>query len=804
MPGDAIEKPLLKGGVSYEIDADRIRVFGTGSEFRMRGAALVPVLATILARLDGTCRRRDIVEALPAPVRPVGDQIVSLLERHDMVVEGPRHAVPGTIPAGVIRFAQEAGGDWENRLARWSAASVRVEGPVTIAERIRDRLVAQGIGAASTITTDGCADVRIVPDLPNGQSTWTVFVAFDAEGATVARGPVDGGHAARGPDASGSLIPDLAAAVAAFETLRAVMDDPEAESIRIARDERIVRGTASQSPARTPRDNPAPRTFPLQVETPIEAAGKASDPAASPGTPIDFDDDWSVEVRTQARLVAMYGREIPSAFLFESDGVVSATVSAAGQTSTARGAEADAALEAALTTLIQRLQTSNPTHNPVRDFAVLTSERRSECLGSMWGNGFAASPSLAQGREAIEAQSYELPSAHPVDNLDRGGNDLDPFGQVAEIVRHTVIPHRLEIVDAYATNLHRPLPSGGGKYGVTLLVEGDFGHGRTVHRVDPVGRTLIATDIAADETIPAESVKFHLDADANAMLPTYGEFGLCLLLIEAGAMRAQIEMLARTLGLAVRRPSVKWHGSARERVLRFEAATVALSSRPQARTAPRKTKREPSQRLMPATPELDAMIDAILRAPAVTESDISLDSDAPIPAPFALTGERTSNGRIAAGRYDERTSGVVADIASALVDNRSARETAALHIVMPDEKGTLAKWDWREDRLVSSPLSPREISAANDALGGNAAVLTIHGHQTFASDGDAGSYVAAHLAAGEMLQVAGLVAAHHGWYARGYRALPDASVGAMLGIDRRPLLQIQIGPRSECLMYRVG
>jgi hypothetical protein len=844
----AAVRPLLKGGVGYEIDGDIVRVFRGRDALPLRGAKLAPLIARLLATLDGTNSRAEVIEALPGPLRAVGEQIVSALERKGMVVEGPERPIPKGIPPEVARLSQEYGEGWEARLIGWSTTQVRVEGPKAMTERVREILEAQGVGRVSATRRDTAGKpevlaIHIDPDSSVERPEWKIGIALSADGATVTRGTGQATTPVLWPDAATTpLASDLAVALASLETLDAALLGRDATAATrittITNDGRIIRhegleqaafgrrqqkhdtAPTAREAARSAADGAPARAYPVQMQGAPEGhagpGGEAAHRAAVAGRQVDFEDDWSEAVRSLARLIAIYWGEFPFAAVSDDGAMALATTTARGEVATARAPDADQALRDSLTSLAARLQTTvmpegeraAGTGNPVRDFAVLTSERRSENIGTMWGNVSGAEQVARSGGDTPApiriTRVHNLPPAIATADLDQGGEGLGSYEKLAEIVRHTVLPTRLEVGYDLQTRVHRPLPSGGDKNAVKLLVECDLGHGRSVHEVDLHGRRLVETDIPADQWKDARDITFHIEAHVADMLGTYGEFGLCLLLIEAGAMRAQVGTLARTLGVTASRTSGAWAGTSRERILRADIMKLWMDAPPRNGGVTDEIKPATKRTARPEAPELDAMIDEMVRRGATETDSLAARGRAPIREPFKWTGERTSNGRIAAGRYDKRCEDVVADIVRSIGEYEGGPHGIGVDVVMPDQRGAISKAAMGADGLTHTPLRPREAAAANMALGGNASVLTIYARHGFASDGDANAYVEAHMAAGEILQAVGLAAARHGWYARGYRALPDSAVGATLALDRRPLLQIQIGPRADRLRYRLA
>jgi hypothetical protein len=840
-------RPLLKGGVGYEIDGNIVRVFRGRDAMQLRDARVAPLIAQLFAALDGTNTRAEVIKALPGSLMALGDQIVSALERKGMVVEGPERGIPEGIPPEVARLSQEYGDGWEDRLIGWSTTDVRVEGPKAMTERICEILEAQGarrvhVARRNTPEISEGLSIHINSGASLEHPEWTIGVAFGADGATVTRGAGRVESPVPCPDATITpLASDLAIAIASLETLKAVLLGQDCttttlvttitnEGLIIPHERRERRRQQKRDPpsvaraaARYAADRAIARNYPVETKGTSEEHAEENYAAISyidiPAEKIDFDDDWSMQVRSLARLIAMYWGEVPVAAVLHHGEMAMATTTVRGEVVTARARDEDRALRNSLTLLVARLQkTALPegeraarTGDAVRNFAVLTSERRSENIGAMWGN-VPEAEHVAQSADDTRKSSapfrtarvHDLPPTIATADLDHGGHGLTCYEKVAEIVRHTVLPIWLEVGYDLQTSVHRPLPSGGNKHEVKLLVECDLGHGRSMHEVDVYNRRLVETDIPVDESKGARDVTFHVEARDSEMLYTYGEFGLCLLLIEAGAMRAQIETLACTLGLTASRTGGTWSGTPCDRILRATILTLSMAAQPKNDGVRDEIEAAKEWTARPVAPELDAMIDEMVRAGARTADRIAATGSVIIREPFKWTRERTSNGRIGTGRYDKASQEVVADILRSIAEYEGGPYGIGCDAIMLDDQGVTSRWATGDDGPKYTPLRRREAAAANTALSGNAAVLTIHARHGFASDGDVNSYVDAHMVAGEILQAVGLNAARHGWYARGYRALPDLIVGATLTLDRRPLLQIQIGPRAGRLRYRLA
>lgn len=844
-------RPLLKGGVGYEIDGNIVRVFRGRDAMQLRDARVAPLIAQLLAALDGTNTRAEVIKALPGSLMALGDQIVSALERKGMVVAGPERGIPEGIPPEVARLSQEYGDGWEDRLIGWSTTDVRVEGPKAMTERVCEILEAQGarrvhVARRNTPEISEGLSIHINSGASLEHPEWTIGVAFGADGATVTCGAGQVESPVPCPDATITpLASDLAIAIASLETLKAVLlgqdSTPTTLITTITNEGLIIPHESREQPVSGGRqqklDTPAiareavqytadratARTYPVQTKgTPEEHAEEnyaAINCVDIPSGQIDFDDDWSEDVRSLARLIAMYWGEVPIAAVLDHGEMAMATTTIRGEVVTAQARDMDRALRNSLTLLAARLEMTalsegeraTRTGDAVRNFAVLTSERRSENIGAMWGN-IPGIEHVVQSAEDTRKSSapfrtarvHNLPPAIATADLDHGGQGLTCYEKVTEIVRHAVLPIWLEVGYDLQTSVHRPLPSGGNKHEVKLLVECDLGHGRSMHEVDPYNRRLVETDIPVDESKGARDVTFHVEARVSEMLYTYGEFGLCLLLIEAGAMRAQIETLARALGLTASRTDGAWAGSPCDRILRAIILTLSMDAEPKNDGVMDEIEAAKEWTARPVAPELDAMIDEMVRAGARTADRIAATGSVIIREPFKWTRERTSNGRIGTGRYDKASQEVVADILRSIAEYEGGPYGIGCDAIMLDDQGVTSRWATGDDGPKYTPLRRREAAAANTALSGNAAVLTIHARHGFASDGDVNSYVNAHMVAGEILQAVGLNAARHGWYARGYRALPDLIVGATLALDRRPLLQIQIGPRAGRLRYRLA
>jgi hypothetical protein len=841
------ERPLLKRGITYETDGESIHVFRGRNYFTIRGAKLIPLLDHLLTALNGTTTKAEVIEALPSQLRVVGERIVTAFEQNGMLVDGQVQAFPQGIPATVVWHAQEYGANWEGRLVAWQQADICIQGREQLSERVCEILRAQG-AAGVFIENRGTLNPR---DLLNIQITFnsnceinrrTIFLSCqDANLITVNVDSHKHNSAQCHRAAAKTRSLDLAIALAAYETLKAVFDSPDGtEQARADAstdfgdfgcyggvkqdDPELLQGRsdtrASASPGTRSSDALTPvKTYPIQLELDDEGYQQSSQSMCANAIVgkrrVDFDDDWSEQVRTLVRLIYLYWGEVPIASVTDHSKTPMASVSACGEIVTAEAPCVDEALMVALGSLARRLQKLSSTDrevedargNAVRDFAVLTSERRSENIGTMWGN-LPAAPRTADKFKAIEEQPalsrrslvHDLPPAIPVTELDKGGEGLSSFEKVAEIVRHTVFPSRLEIGCDLQPTLHRPLPSGGNKHAIKLWVECDFGDGLAVYEADVCKRRLVERDSHAQVGRSPKDVTFYAEVDLNNILGMYGEFGLCLLIIETGAMRAQIETLSRTLGLSIRRKSGAWSSTAKDRILCVELLTISMATQPKnvGRTTTINSIEVSTYRLH--APELDAMVREMVRKHSQSFESSIPHRQVSIDEPFKRTVERTSNGNISSGRHER----YVGDIIDWIVNPILCYEAGPLHlgidVVTSDSQVvTLRRSIGRCLKHVR--LTRRAAAAASEALGANAAVLTIHADDGFAAKGDASSYVSAHMAAGEILQTVGLLAARHSWYARAYRALPDVVVGATLPTNRRALLQIQIGPRTEPLSY---
>jgi hypothetical protein len=158
-----------------------------------------------------------------------------------------------------------------------------------------------------------------------------------------------------------------------------------------------------------------------------------------------------------------------------------------------------------------------------------------------------------------------------------------------------------------------------------------------MHEVDLYNRRLVETDIPVDESKGARDVTFHVETRVSEMLYTYGEFGLCLLLIEAGAMRAQIETLARTLGLTASRTGGTWTGSPCDRMLRTIILTLSMDAQPKNDGVRDEIEAAKEWTARPVAPELDAMIDEMVRHGARTTDRVAAAGHRTAVSPQAVT-----------------------------------------------------------------------------------------------------------------------------------------------------------------------
>lgn len=841
-------RPLLRPGVGYEIEGEIVNVYRGRDVLRFRGAKVAPFLSRLLATLDGTRTKAEVREALPAIFRSAADQILSALEEKEMVVEGPTRLIPNGIPSSIMRLSQELSSDWENRLEALCSSDIRLEGSKALARKVRKILKKNGakkIKIISNADHDSIEplNIRVLTGQSIESQDFAVCVSFDYAGAIVNRELCQKLALSRTDSSSASpLIVDLSIALACFKTIYSLIQAdgsaPVTWSSRVTRDCRIVHNNEmiivtsekqtqkrNQSISSMQASPPTPvemavKTFPLQIGPDktgyITTIDEGCYDLSAEWRDVNFDEDWDNEIRTLARLIALYWGGAPYAGVSVMGSRTLATCRTHEETVITQAEDSREALKNALEMLAKRLQTFSMLNNSdaerkldvVRNFAVLTSERRSENIGSMWSNNnFLYEETSSVGDEFISPPSvrtalvHKLPPKTQPSDLDKGGSNLSCFEKLAEIVRHTVLPNRLEVGYDLQISVHRPLPSGGNKHAIRLLVECDLGHGRSIYQVDVMHERLVGTDLQAQVQRDANSVTFHVQIHLDEVLEIYGEFGLCLLLMETGSLRAQIEVLARSLGIPAIRSGESWSRTSRDRVLVLEISTLRFDGKPRNKGVRTEieTDEPPSKRLH--APELDSMIDLMTQNTGRRFSETKVLASGSVVEPFKLTHKRSSNGNAASGRYDLASDRIVADIIRSVSNHQGGPNDMKIDVIMSDHRGNILRRIMGTAEFEDFELSGRSAIAANAALGSNAAVLTIHATDAFAADGCASSYLEAHMAAGEILHALGLAAARHGWYARGYRALSDVTVGATLPLDRRPILQVQIGPRIEPLQF---
>lgn len=467
--------------------------------------------------------------------------------------------------------------------------------------------------------------------------------------------------------------------------------------------------------------------------------------------------------------------------------------------------------------------------NLVRDFATLVSDRRLEIDGDRWRQAPPTGdrPDAARVRSWDDDASVIIPvrwardwrpgsaatiSLSPARSpalLDAQSCQLSFFDRLSQLMHYAVMPVRLEPL--CETKEHRCIASGGNAHGVELWVRLVGTHGNRLYRLDDIEKRLVGVTSATTAPGLTRSVEFIPVARMNALIKTYGEFGLCLLLLEGGMLQAQMMTLALHLGLTA------YRGTSTKSAQFFSEGGTASSSDivlpgvtidvPQPmHIAETVSDVHFAQRRLPAIedrPLLQQMAQAIQNALDVPTQCESAAPDATLPRardPFAATVVRTS-GEFVTGSGIGLPTREIFDLISEGARHTRALDPSclstdlALRLVMRGDDNRLQLWDQVADESWRQ-IEPTDTAAAAASAGLGAAVqaiLTIHAADSFVRTGSAADYAGAFLRAGRIVHSLCLAGPRHNAFVRPHKAVPDAVVNAQLPIDRRGLVQLHIG-----------
>jgi hypothetical protein len=463
----------------------------------------------------------------------------------------------------------------------------------------------------------------------------------------------------------------------------------------------------------------------------------------------------------------------------------------------------------------------------VRDFATLVSDRRQEIDGTRWRRTMQRAPNPGRphawddGAQVIRpaarisdwtvqpVSTLQLVPARAPAALDAGAAGLPFADRVSQLLHHAAMPIRLEPLRL--TQEHRCLASGGNAHGVALWLRLSGSRASRLYRLDIAERCLIAADPGRAGGDAVHAVELIPVARMAPVIKTYGEFGLCLLLLEGGMMQAQLMTLAAHLGLAPQRhaatQSARFLGEGGHNhwssIVLPGISLVAEAPAPwpaEDRTARLAVEDLPRSDDWPLLQQMMRAIQQALDAPVESAPARPLPPLLPqlLARPFSATAARTS-GEAA----DMPGAPLAAQAIMAMIDAGAGHARAldpggcaadvSPHLFLRDEGGGLQLWaqapgtPWRQSRRP--PPDPASAGLSGDVQ----AVLTLHAGDGFARHGDAGGFARAFLAAGQIVQGLCLAGPGLGAFVRPHKAIPDTIVNAQLPIGQRALVQVHIG-----------
>jgi|CXWL01.1.fsa_nt_gi hypothetical protein len=478
----------------------------------------------------------------------------------------------------------------------------------------------------------------------------------------------------------------------------------------------------------------------------------------------------------------------------------------------------------------------------IRDFATLISDRRLEIDGQRWRSIVEAKadrsdapnrsrpmgidqPVIVPARSVEQwittrGRALEIQERLPADYLEAGNAAQLSFGaRFSQLLRYSVLPLRLQPLSS--THEHRCIPSGGNSHAVELRVATQVNGEAVVHRLNPHDMRLVEEQRVQRSLLIGDSSHFEiiLVGCLGRVVKTYGEFGLGLVLVEAGLLQAQLAMLGGHLGMEPRAMTKHEVSTAASLLSAIHWSEVPLAglliSADDDGTRLRElevTNHIPveTHKDLKGRKRLRAVVDAIHWAYAKNGQHelVSFDAnyhDMPHTTPFTATMTRSSGS----SDWDDTSrpltvaeiEGIVRPalfVASGMRQCGEANDLATLVVSRNREGEVRSHCVTARGRMEPCALRPGGIAAANALMPrGVSATVTIHADDRFASCGDAARFADAFIQAGRLTQSIGLWAARIGAYARPQKAFPDSLVNAQLAIDRRSLLQIQIGFASH-------
>jgi hypothetical protein len=403
--------------------------------------------------------------------------------------------------------------------------------------------------------------------------------------------------------------------------------------------------------------------------------------------------------------------------------------------------------------------------------------------------------------------TLKLAPPQPAAVLDADGPLLPFADRLSQVLHYAAMPVRLEPLSA--TKEHRCIASGGNAHGVQLWVRLAGPGFSRLYRLDITEKCLIQAAFGAAGCDDVHTVELIPVARMGAMIKTYGEFGLCLLLLEAGMLQAQLLTLAAHLGLSAQT-------CAATQTARFHSegghdhwSCIVLPGISIAANAPCALPagddiaqlaawQQPRSDDWPLLQQMMRAIQAALDVPMAASGAAAAPMARRLAQPFAATVARSSGEAavVPDGQLDQRDIQALVDTGvshARALDPGGSLADLSLQLVLWDDGGALQIWAQAPGAPWRQTSAPPHAAAAAGMGGDVAAVLTVHASDAFARTGDAGCFARAFLGAGALVQGLCLAGPGHGAFVRPHKAIPDAIANAPLPIGQRALVQVHIG-----------
>lgn len=464
-----------------------------------------------------------------------------------------------------------------------------------------------------------------------------------------------------------------------------------------------------------------------------------------------------------------------------------------------------------------------PSVRPARDFFVATGERRGELGGSKWDllrgttGGLSVPASVAP--KTISADAWPLSrtilqKALAASNLD----GLTPKDKLSLMLALSVLPLRWEPLNYVAE--HRAVASAGGSFAVEAYLLCRSGTKLDVYRVDADAFALIHERSLDGDADPGDDVILVLVGRHAVCAAEYGAFSAPLLALEAGMIARQLTLLASLVGW---RAVIEPLGRTCSRRVALgldhwsDAPLVALSidgigiadvfgrgERQRIKTV----RREPEYSAADAHAAMKPLLIGICGGAEAKPR--------PLATPFAIELRHPKRPPWTVLQAMAARSAGAATAALVAPHDWCAQRLEALltDVAWLDSSGGFGALPLGVEVFASFGAEMKPVFRMSPEFGGvvgdqtpDAPVLftlAIDDRAALERFEEAG-FLAAHLRVGALAHSLCLAAGLQGLAARPLRSYADASLGAALPLDRRPLLQVRIGLSERAnLAYRLG